>query len=797
MLIVNPIGADAGRYYFSDTPSGRWCGAARRDLGLDGIVTRAALDTVLRGRRPHDGTPLSARRTPHRRAGWDLIFTAPKSVSLLAALGADDANDVVTAAHRRACADAFGWLEVHGCWARRQGGLVPTSGFVAARFGHRVNAADEPHLHTHVLIANVACDRDGRWSAVDGSGLWLNRRAVAAVYHLALRQQLLAAGLRPDWSVRPDGTADIATVPRPAIEATSSRRRQIQDRLTGHDEPAPVSRIATQRLTRVEAETGGSWHARATAAGFGPDEVSRLLGRAQRRARDAGPAPRDDPTAAGDDPAAARHLADKVTVWLAQRRSTFGVVDVLQALSATHAEGASASEAHRWALEFIATSPRADDGRHTSLLARTGDVELLRAAQAGSVAHGLDRAGGQRGRDPAGPPAPARPGPRRDPPGSALSRLTAVRYGVVVLAPPDPATTVGQWPVTRAKGGFLAQADLLDAARGIWQQRGETVAVATSSHAAARRWRALAGLDRFLPGGPPPAVLIVDRADRHTTAELTAILARAPASRTRIVLVEGGTLSARRVAISQGLQWLGDGQGRIVPSVDAGLTAGGAGPPRRAGRPDGTTVGRLTTCRSGSQAIEQVVSSWSRSRHDGAPTRMVALGPSECDELNRRARLALRTAGALTGREAIIGGRPFAIGDEVTATRRGVLPAGAMGRVCDIGAPGSMVVAWAGGPTTVDAGNGRHLRHAYATTPGMLHFSDGPVVALGDSADLGRHHRRLAAAITVGPSGPDLRSGPVVGYPTRRAPEPERNPKPDADLEKGRLDRAHDFNLGR
>jgi conjugative relaxase-like TrwC/TraI family protein len=243
VLIVNPIGERAGRYYLDGPVRGRWCGAGRGDLGLDGPVSGETLDSVLAGRRPDDRTPLSARRPRHRRAGWDLIFTAPKSVSLLAALDPAGAGGIVTASHRRACADAFVWLETHGCWARRQGGLVPTAGFVAARFGHHANAAGEPHLHTHVLVANLAHAADGRWSALDGSGVWLNRRAAAAVYHLALRQQLLAAGLGVEWVVHGDGTADVADVPRRVIEATSTRRRQVQIRLSGHEDPAPLRRV--------------------------------------------------------------------------------------------------------------------------------------------------------------------------------------------------------------------------------------------------------------------------------------------------------------------------------------------------------------------------------------------------------------------------------------------------------------------------------------------------------------------------------------------------------------------------
>jgi conjugative relaxase-like TrwC/TraI family protein len=722
MLIVNPIAAGAGRYYFGGQGAGRWCGAARHDLGLDGPVTPAALASVLGGRRPGDGAALSARRTPHRRAGWDLIFTAPKSVSLLAALGPPEARDTFATAHRRACADAFGWLEDHGCWARRRGGTVATTGFVAARFGHAVNAAGEPHLHTHVLVANVAHAKEGGWSAVDGSGMWLNRRAVSGIYHLALRQQLLAAGLRPDWALAPDGAADIAGVPRRAIEATSTRRRQIRGRLDGLDDPAPLTRTAAQRLSRHEAPTGGSWAARSAVVGFGPDEARRVIDEAGRQARNAPPDSRGD----GAD----RRLADAVVGWLADRRSTFGLVDVIQALSAHHVEGATGADASQWARAFLAASPRAADGRWTSARAIADDDALLRAAMA------LAGTG-------AGVVATAVADP-------TVRRLTTSGNGVETLGPPRPSTPADGWRVTMGKGAFVAQAEVIDAARVVWQRAGRTVAVDTPSEGAARRWRALAGLDRYQAGEALPTVLVVDRADRRTTGELQVLVDDAARCATKLVLVTGGTRPARRAPISQGLDRL-DRRREPVVAV-AGTVPPGSG--------DGVTAGRLHVFPLGRQALQQVAATWAQGHDAGRSPRMVALGPPECDELNRRARSFLRRAGAITGEEVDIGGRPFAVGDSVVATRRGALPAGAVGTVSRVDPEGSLLVDWSGPPARIDAWTGRSLRHAYAVTPGMLHFDARPVVALAEPSDLGPHQRRVVAAGLVAAASPRTASRP-------------------------------------
>jgi hypothetical protein len=495
-------------------------------------------------------------------------------------------------------------------------------------------------------------------------------------------------------------------------------------------------------LSRADAVTVSPWAERSRTAGFGPDEARRAVDRAIRRATEGVGAN------VGSEADAARLVRD-VTVWLAARRSTFGLVDVLQALSAVHAPGTTAAEAHRWARSFHDASPHADDGRRTSALAVAEDSALLRAA--------LARARGSAASSPGGGRPRVEPGVGR----RAAPSLGGGGGAVEIMASPTPtAAAADTWPVARTKGGFVSQAETLDAARTTWQRAGQSVAVMTVSDVAARRWRALTGLDRYEAGELLPTVLIVDRADRRPTRELRRILDEAARNATTVVLVEGGTLPPRRAPLSQGLGWLAAELGRVTPAVRRSAAAGRL------------TTGRLEVCQRGHDAIDQVLDHWSRWRTQGGAARMVALGPAECDELNHRARAVLRATGAITGEEVVIGGRPFAVGDEVVATRRAPLPAGTIGHVTGVDRRGSMTVQCSEGPVPVDAWAGRRLRHAYATTPGMLHFDDCPLVVLGEPTDLGHHAHRVVAAALVAGTGrlPDLESTPGWTDDRRLAP---------------------------
>lgn len=69
--------------------SGTWDGAGAAALGLSGSVSGTQLERVLAGEHAVSGEPLG-RVLPRRVPGFDLTFSAPKSVSVLFGVGDDD-----------------------------------------------------------------------------------------------------------------------------------------------------------------------------------------------------------------------------------------------------------------------------------------------------------------------------------------------------------------------------------------------------------------------------------------------------------------------------------------------------------------------------------------------------------------------------------------------------------------------------------------------------------------------------------------------------------------------------------
>src|SRR5215469_6984550 len=74
--------------YYTTKHEGVWFGEGAERLSIAGKVTPEQFESLLLGRHP-DGTPLvqiQNWKNRERQAGWDLTFSAPKSVSVLWAL---------------------------------------------------------------------------------------------------------------------------------------------------------------------------------------------------------------------------------------------------------------------------------------------------------------------------------------------------------------------------------------------------------------------------------------------------------------------------------------------------------------------------------------------------------------------------------------------------------------------------------------------------------------------------------------------------------------------------------------
>ena len=175
MLTIGKLGTSRGRLEYYDAQvaagvedyyagrgesPGQWRGSGARALSLesDQRVRRAAFLGLMQGRSPVDGSVLRAMGARSTVAGFDLTFSAPKSVGVLFAVADRDVASALVAAHERAVDAALAYLEREACWTRRGRDGVDRlrgEGFIGASYRHRMSRAGDPQLHTHVVVANM------------------------------------------------------------------------------------------------------------------------------------------------------------------------------------------------------------------------------------------------------------------------------------------------------------------------------------------------------------------------------------------------------------------------------------------------------------------------------------------------------------------------------------------------------------------------------------------------------------------------------------------------------------------
>ena len=161
---VTSVASGVEDYYLGEgEAAGEWIGTGPLALGLQGTVDGDKLHRVLGGEDPATADPLRSTRGT-RVPGFDLTFSAPKSVSVLFGICDDEIRHQIQRGHDLAVGDALGYLERVAASARRGHGgsdSVAGDGLVAAAFRHRTSRAGDPQVHTHVLIANlVRCSED-------------------------------------------------------------------------------------------------------------------------------------------------------------------------------------------------------------------------------------------------------------------------------------------------------------------------------------------------------------------------------------------------------------------------------------------------------------------------------------------------------------------------------------------------------------------------------------------------------------------------------------------------------------
>ncbi|MGH9770451.1 MAG: MobF family relaxase [Candidatus Acidiferrales bacterium] len=304
----------ASNSYFTQggTLRGEWHGQLSGVLNLSDEVTAEAFDRLSEGQHPATGEQLVRHRETIKtrageevghRAGWDLTFNAPKTVSLTALVGEDER---VREAHRQAVRTALDATEKYV--QARMGGINPaetTGKWMAATFEHDtarpVDGYPAPHLHTHVVVFNLTEDATGQARSLQPYELFKIQSMSTAVYQNELEYQLrrlgyeIARGTNHAPDIKGYSAEYLASESQRSAQiyremeerGQTGREQRVQLAHQNRDEKLKLSPDELRALHKRSAEEFGSQpaHLVAEAAARHHREVSEE--KAQRRAQSA------------------------------------------------------------------------------------------------------------------------------------------------------------------------------------------------------------------------------------------------------------------------------------------------------------------------------------------------------------------------------------------------------------------------------------------------------------------------------------------------------------------------------
>jgi conjugative relaxase-like TrwC/TraI family protein len=712
---LDTVASGTEEYYTADREvPGRWIGSSEHLAGLDGEVSGEELRAVLEGRDPRTGKLLvSSRRT---RAGLDLCFSPPKSMSLLFAFGDREMRRAVVAAHDSAVRAGLGYLEREACWVRRgHAGArrLGADGFIAAAFRHRTSRAGDPQLHTHVVVANMTRGEDGRWSALHTAALYGSARTAGYLYQAHLRHEIgQSLGVR--WRPVVSGCAEMADIPAPVLREFSQRTDAIERTKAERGDTgwhgAEIATLATRPAKDTDPDMASllrEWEQRAMGLGFEPRSVHTLVGRAPR-------------------PGVERVNEGKLVDSLTLTSSTFDRPAVLRALAEQASGGATVTdiEAHADAILASEYVVRLDDDVYTTPLMLSFESAILDTARR-RMGAGLGKV------DPAlvDEELHRRLMLHRDQ-AHMVRHLTSSGQGVdVVLGVAGAGKTTA-----------------LECARSLWEASGhQTIGVALAARAAIElETRAgipsctldslLTELDGARTQLPPHTVIVVDEAAMVDTRRLARLVAHADRATTKVVLV-GDPEQLPEIGAGGGFA----GLVRTLPTVVLDEHRRQTDPIDRQAvidlrRGDAAVAverlaahGRVAIADTGDEARTRMVDDWLAAQRAGTDTVMLASRRADADKLNQLARSRLVESGVVQRDGVLVNGREFAVGDRILAlsNRRQLgLANGDRGSVTAVSDEG-LVVSLDRGPTVALPGSylrAGHLTYSYATT---IHKAQG------------------------------------------------------------------------
>jgi conjugative relaxase-like TrwC/TraI family protein len=303
MLSISKMGPGQEDYYTGlasedyylegGEPPGIWVGRGAKELGLsENRVTKEELRNLFNGYSADGKTALVQNAGGDtRQSGWDLTFSAPKTVSVAWSQSEGEARRAFQDAHKAAVEKALRFIEEEaGITRRGSGGLEREKvGLAIATFEHATSRAQDPQLHTHALVLNLGVRADGSTGTIESREIFKLKMAAGALYRAELAHRLetdprlgLIAERKKSWF-------ELKGVSPALRDEFAKRRKEIETELSRHGlSGAKASQVAalstrSKKDHIARSELFSRWQSVGDEFGWGRENLISLLKTAPQR----------------------------------------------------------------------------------------------------------------------------------------------------------------------------------------------------------------------------------------------------------------------------------------------------------------------------------------------------------------------------------------------------------------------------------------------------------------------------------------------------------------------------------
>ncbi|MEQ8470036.1 MAG: MobF family relaxase [Marinoscillum sp.] len=245
-------------YYLKDDISSFWSGKTAQILGYEGkVVTQDDFASFARNEYPETKNRITPRNALNRRSGFDLTFSAPKSVSVALSILGDER---IENAHKLAYKAAMAHVE-HDMQTQQNSrfarGYEQTSNILYAPFDHYTTRPCEvikdgkklyisdPQLHTHCYMMNFTHSKENnRFQALEIGNIHALAPFYESIYHSILSKELNKAGYQT--RLTPDRFE--LHIDKPILERFSNRSKDIEKYAKDNNitDPAKLAELGTK-----------------------------------------------------------------------------------------------------------------------------------------------------------------------------------------------------------------------------------------------------------------------------------------------------------------------------------------------------------------------------------------------------------------------------------------------------------------------------------------------------------------------------------------------------------------------